>query len=129
MKQSDLMNVIDLLSFIALVLMISTGTLLEFTLPTRSGPSSVWSMTRHEWGDLHFYISLAFLILMSAHLVMHVRYLKSVLLGKASREQNYRIAIGLVGLLTLLALAIAPVISPVDESTTPRHGYHGNRPW
>jgi hypothetical protein len=129
MKQSSLINVIDLLSFIALVAMISTGALLEFTLPIRSGPSSVWGLTRHEWGDWHAYVSLAFLLLMSAHLFVHFKYIKCVVIGKATREQNYRIAIGLVGIVTLLALAVAPVVSPVDESSDARRGYHGNRPW
>ncbi len=130
MKQSSLISIIDLLSFVALVAMISTGALLEFTLPIRSGPSSVWGLTRHEWGDWHYYLSLAFLILMSVHLIVHIKYIKSVIVGKASREQNYRIAIGLVGILTLLALAVAPVVSPVEESSKAGQGYHhGNRPW
>lgn len=131
MKQSSLINIIDLLSFVALVMMISTGALLEFTLPIRSGPSSVWGLTRHEWGEWHYYLSLAFLVLMSAHLILHIKFIKCVIVGKATAEQNYRIAIGLVGIVTLIALAIAPVVSPVDESAKARQGqgYHGNRPW
>ena len=121
MKQSDFTKIIDLLSFITLVLMISTGALLEFTLPVRSGTSSVWGMTRHEWGDLHSYISLSFLVLIATHLFVHFKFIKSALTGKATREQNYRIAIGVVSLVTLIALAIAPVVSPVSES-------HKNKP-
>lgn len=128
MKQASIINIVDILSFVALVMMISTGTLLEFTLPTRSGGASVWGLTRHQWGDLHFYISVMFLTLMSAHLITHIRYIKYVFMGSSSREQNYRLAIGMVGLSALLALAVAPVVSTVDN-TSSHQGYHGGRGW
>lgn len=60
--QAIITKIIDLLSFVTLVAMMSTGALLEFTLPTHSGSLSVWGMTRHEWGDLHSNISLVFLL-------------------------------------------------------------------
>ena len=69
MKQSGLIKLIDLLSFIVLTLMISSGVLLEFTLPARSRGASVLDLTRHQWGSVHFYLSLLFLILMALHLV------------------------------------------------------------
>lgn len=122
-----LINLIDLLSFAVLIFMMSSGAVLEFTLPARSGPASVWGLSRHEWGDLHGYLSLAFLLLMAVHLMLHVRYIKSALMGKASREQNYRLAIGLIGLLSLLALALAPPLSPVDETARGGRGFHGRQ--
>ena len=117
MKQSSLVKIIDFFSFITLVLMISTGLLLEFTLPARSGPLNVWGLTRHEWGNLHFNISVLFLLLMSAHLFLHIQFIKSVIAGKASREQNYRIAMAVVCIVTLFALAFAPIVSPVNIPT------------
>jgi hypothetical protein len=117
MKQSNLIKLVDLLSFIALTMMISTGLLIEYTLPTRSRGASVFSLTRHQWGDIHFYISIAFLVLMSLHLFTHIKFIKATALGKADREHRYRIAIGIVGLVALLALAATPVLSPVDEGT------------
>ncbi|PIX55951.1 MAG: hypothetical protein COZ50_00070 [Zetaproteobacteria bacterium CG_4_10_14_3_um_filter_54_28] len=89
MNHSMLIKVVDLLSFVALTLMISTGTLLKFTLPPRSGGDEVWFLTRHDWGDIHFYLSVAFLVLMSAHLIAHVKFIKSVVTGKASTEKKY----------------------------------------
>mgnify|MGYP005989723713 CR=1 FL=1 len=124
MKQSGVIRLIDLFSFIVLVLMIATGILLEYTLPARSGSLSVWGMTRHEWGGLHYYISLLFLMLMVAHLFLHVKFIKSAILGKATREQNYRIAVGVVALLTILALAFLPVISSVEGNKRDVRPYH-----
>lgn len=123
MNKGQLIKLVDLLCFLGLLALISTGLLLEFTLPARSGAASVWGLTRHEWGDLHFYISLGFLVLMSLHLFLHIGFIKKAILGRASREHKYRLAIGLVGLVALLILLLAPVFSPV-ENTGERRGRH-----
>lgn len=113
MKQSSVLKVIDLLSFIVLTLMISTGVFLEYTLPERSRSATVWSLTRHEWGDIHLNISILFLVLMSCHLIVHIKYIKLAIGGKVQREQRYRIGLGVVGIAALIMLALAPNISPI----------------
>ena len=87
-NQPALIKLIDLLSFIILITMISTGTLLKFTLPPRSGGDSIWGLTRHEWGNIHFYLAITFLVLMTIHLVIHLRFIKSAVLGHATRTQD-----------------------------------------
>ncbi|WP_305907451.1 DUF4405 domain-containing protein [Methylomarinum sp. Ch1-1] len=128
MKQSILIKVVDLCSFIALTLIVSTGTLLEFTLPARSGRSSVWGLTRHQWGDVHWYVSIFFLLMMSLHLLTHLKYIKQVVLGHASSERKYRVGIGLVGMIALIVILLAPVLSPVEEGQRGGRGY-GARHW
>ena len=127
MQLNTLVKIVDLLSFILLVIMISTGAILEFTLPARSGPLSVWGMTRHEWGDIHSTISMIFLVLMSLHLVLHFKFIKGAIAGNATREQLYRLAIGFIAFIALVALAMAPVISPVSLSPDAQYGRHLNR--
>jgi len=127
MNQFTFIKILDLLSFVALTLMLSTGVFLKFTLPSRSGGNEVWGLTRHDWGNIHFYISVVFLLLMSAHLVAHAKFIKSVIIGEARTENYYRIAIGILGVIALIALAFAPVASPVDEVQRERqHYYHNN---
>ncbi len=116
MKQSKLIKYIDFLSFLALVVMLVTGILIEFSLPPRSGSSQIWSLSRHEWGYIHFLGSMIFLALMTAHLLTHIKYIKSVFLGKAQREYKYRIAIGIVGLVALIALAATLLSAPVETN-------------
>jgi hypothetical protein len=37
----------------------------------------LWSMTRHEWGDIHFYLSALFVILMVVHIILHWTWIKN----------------------------------------------------
>ncbi len=124
MKKSQLIQIIDLLSFLALTAMITTGLLLEFSLPPRSGGSSVLTLTRHEWGNLHFYISVTFILLMIAHLLTHINYIKAAVVGKATKEQKYRIAVGVLGLVSLLLLSIVLLTTPVEEDSSVRGWQH-----
>ena len=96
MNQFTFIKILDLLSFVALTLMLSTGVILKFTLPPRSGGNEVWGLTRHDWGNIHFYLSVVFLLFMSAHLVAHAKFIKSVIMGKSQIENYYRIAIGII---------------------------------
>ncbi len=125
MKQSLLIKIIDVCSFVSLVLIISTGTLLEFTLPARSGPATVVDMTRHEWGSLHFYMSVVFLGMMSLHLFTHAKYIKQLFSGTASTTYKYRIGVGLVGLIALIATLLAPFLAPVNDREGGGFGSNG----
>ena len=127
MKHSQLVKIIDLLSFLALFAMVATGVLIEFSLPVRSGPAQIWGLTRHEWGGVHFYTSLAFVGLMSAHLLTHIKYIKSAIMGKASREHKYRIAAGVVGLAAVVLLLVALFTAPVENESGNRGWHHTNK--
>jgi len=51
--------IIDIIAAFLLLGMIATGYLLRFPLPPRSNKFlSLWGYTRHQWGDVHFWISL-----------------------------------------------------------------------
>ena len=115
MNQFTITKVLDFFSFVALMLMLSTGVFLKVTLPPRSGRDEVWGLSRHEWGDIHFSLSVIFLLFMSAHLVAHAKFIKSVIIGKAPTEKYYRIVAGIIGVIALIALAFSPVISPVID--------------
>lgn len=123
MKQSRLIKIVDICSFIALLLIVSTGTLLEFTLPARSGRATVLGLTRHQWGDIHLDVSLFFLAMMSLHLLTHLKYIKQLLLGRATTVSKYRMGIGLIGLIALLLILSIPLLSPVTEGVRAGHGY------
>lgn len=114
MKQSDLTRWIDLVSFVVFALMVSSGLVMEYSLPARSHGSTLLGLTRHQWGDVHYYISLCFVILMSSHLFLHGKYITHAIAGRATRERRYRLAIGLVCFIALILMAIIPLVAPVQ---------------
>jgi hypothetical protein len=69
--------VTDLLSFFAMCGALATGLLIKYILPPRSGGMGrggglmLWGWNRHDWGDLHFYFTLALLGLLLVHVTLH----------------------------------------------------------
>ena len=91
MKRSSLNFIVDLAALLNLLGLAFTGFIMKYILPPGSGGlgrrlhdgaggehiKDFWSMTRHEWGDIHFYLALLFVILMAVHIVLHWNWLKS----------------------------------------------------
>jgi len=99
MRRTTLNFIIDTLSFLLLVGLACTGFIIKYILPPGTGGrgsllhegrggehiKQLWSMTRHEWGDIHFVLAVLFIIFMAVHIVLHwtwiKSYVKSVLTG------------------------------------------------
>ncbi len=72
MKRSTVNFLLDAMLAAALLGMIGTGILLRYTLPAGSGRmTAVWGLTRHEWGDVHFWLALAAVGMVVVHLSLH----------------------------------------------------------
>lgn len=119
---------IDVVGFACAVFMIVTGFILEYTLPPGSGrlgtegfgpaPGGpqrpillLWGLSRHEWGTIHYWIAIALMAAMSLHLVLHWRWIVAMVTGKPREGSAIRLALGILGLASLLALALAPFLS------------------
>lgn len=118
MRKPTLNFCIDSVSLLAFIFQASTGALIYWILPAGSGNLSVWSMTRHEWGEIHFWIAVGFLALMAVHFILHWSWIVSMIRGKSKERNvsNTRILIGVVCALLILSIALAPLFSPVSES-------------
>jgi hypothetical protein len=91
MKRVTLNFIVDSVSFLTLLGLTVTGFIIKSVLPPGSGGhgrelhggrgigeiKSLWSMTRHEWGDIHFYLAALFIVLMIVHLVLHWTWIKN----------------------------------------------------
>ena len=96
---------VDVISFLNLVGLAITGSIMKWILPPGSaghgygfrggrGPGEIkylWSMTRHEWGDIHFILALLFVFLMVVHIILHWNWIKCYfksLLGSSGKTAS-----------------------------------------
>lgn len=123
MKRSRINFIIDAIAFIGVVLLISTGVLMRFILlpgveRMERGPLLLWGMSRHQWGDVHFFIAMGLMVILALHLALHWRWVASVAEGES--RQTPRLWLGALSVLTLLAVAVAPYFSPMEKGY-PKH--------
>lgn len=127
MKRATLNRLTDALAFAGFVLVVATGFVLRSLLPPGSGGLQgvgtgygaaerpvmlLWGLTRHDWGAMHFGIALGLMIVLAIHLVLHWRWIMSSIRGRAREGSGVRVGLGIVGVLTLVAIAIMPWLSP-----------------
>ena len=70
MKKNDWKYLIDSLLFVDICSIGVIGLLLAFVIPTGQGPDAskyFMGLHRHEWGDIHLYLSLFMLALLILH--------------------------------------------------------------
>ena len=92
MRRTTVNYIVDALAFLDLVMLAATGVILRWILPPGSGgghgrgfrggrgPEDVKQLLdlgRHDWGDIHFILSLLFVFLMLVHLVLHWTWIKT----------------------------------------------------
>ena len=133
MKRSKLNFIFDAIAFVGFVFLASTGVLIRYTLPPGSNRfKTIWGLDRHEWGDIHFWVSIVFLGFLAMHLLLHWRWIVNIITGRPREESGLRVGLGIVGVVCLLALGIAPLLSPIETTIESRSGrnltevQHGN---
>jgi len=124
MSRSVFISLIDVVAFVGFVFLTTTGVLLHFMLPPGSGRwSEVWGMSRHQWGDVHFWVSVVFFGVLAVHLLLHWRFVVTLFKGRMKEGARLRVALGLVGVITILVLALAPLLGGVDARTDVSGGH------
>jgi hypothetical protein len=75
---------VDVVSGLLLLGLMLTGAVLHWVLPhggeggrhgQRARDAIFLQLSRHEWGDVHVWISLAFVAAMAAHLLLHTGWI------------------------------------------------------
>jgi hypothetical protein len=108
---------VDSCGFVGFVLLTATGVLMRYVLPPGSGRfTTLWTLDRHEWGSLHFWLAIVLLAVLAFHLFLHWRWIATVARGRPREGSGARVALGAVGVVALLALALAPFMSPVERA-------------
>lgn len=115
MRRKTVNFIVDAVAFGCFVLLTTSGIVVRYVLPPGSGRfTSVWGLDRHEWGAIHFWIAAIFLGALAVHLFLHWRWVVSVTRDVPREESGVRVALGLVGVFAIMALAVAPLLSPVE---------------
>lgn len=74
MRRDTLNFLVDALALVAFLGLLATGLILWTLLPpgSRGGHGlSLWGLTRHDFGDIHFWIAVALVVLLILHVALH----------------------------------------------------------
>lgn len=111
-NRMTIIKAIDIVAFILFVFLTSTGMLMHYVIPPKSGKKiTIWDMTRHDWGQIHFYIAVAFFAVLVIHLYLHRQFIVNLFRGTPGDGSVMRLSLGIVGLAVLLILAISLFLS------------------
>ena len=77
LRRSILNFLVDILTLLAIFVMIATGLAIRFVLPPGTGGRHgeggllLWGLGRHDWGDVHFWTSVSLGVLLVIHVALH----------------------------------------------------------
>ncbi len=123
-KKPALNFIIDSIAFGIFVFLAASGILMQYILPPGTGRIyTIWSLNRHDWGTIHFWIAIFFLATLSLHIIFHWDWIVCRLKGRNCDDKTTRIRvlIGIFALIALVALALAPIFSSVQKASPGLH--------
>lgn len=133
MSRTSLNAAIDTIAYAGFVFLGTTGLMLRYELPPGSGRlhgmgsgagaadrdiTTVWGLTRHEWGSIHYWVALGLMAVLAVHLVLHWKWIVCVLKGKPHTDvSGGRFALGIAGLVLVTLLATTPLVAPSQTTS------------
>ncbi|MGZ5575523.1 MAG: DUF4405 domain-containing protein [Methylobacter sp.] len=108
MSRTIINIIVDMAAALLFLGMIATGYILRFTLPPGSNRAfSLWGLTRHQYGDMHFWTSFGLLTVLAVHLMLHWKWIVTAIVKHYHGVQTSPPSLIYSGVLTL---AIATLI-------------------
>lgn len=119
--------IIDAVGYLSFWVLVSTGIIMKYVLlPGRArranDPTSIMSLGRHEWGDIHFWASIIFVGAIVIHLLLHWNWIAGVF-QKILRSNSKKVLIPALGLPVLLAFS--PLLGTHGFGEDDEHGAPG----
>jgi uncharacterized protein DUF4405 len=119
MNRPTLNLIVDGLALVGFIFLVATGLIMHFVLPPGSGGGpgghrvaiTIWGLSRHQWGEIHFWIAVGLLIVLSLHLSLHWRWVVSTVCGLKKESSGLRAILGILALLALLLILVAPFLA------------------
>jgi multisubunit Na+/H+ antiporter MnhB subunit len=113
MKKNDWKYAIDTLMFVSLIGIVVVGLLLAFVIPRGSAPDGAkvfLDIHRHDWGNIHLYLSLAFTAFVAIHILLNWDWVKCM--AKKKFKKGWAGALALTVVLSFLILAVLWSLQP-----------------
>ena len=127
MKKSDWQYLIDTLLFICMLGIAFIGILMGFFLATgpsvRESEKYFLGLHRHQWGDIHLYLSLAFILLIILHLVLAWSWIKGK--SQALFKKRWRTFITLTVLGAFIVVFLFWIFTPKYPQSYEDYGWGG----
>lgn len=106
MQKTLINTLVDLAVAFILLGMLMTGYVIKFPLPPGTNKKwMLWGLTRHQWGEIHFWISAVLLVLIVVHICLHWTWIVTVIrqrLRLPKTTQKRTLPDGWVVVLTLI---------------------------
>lgn len=110
--------------------MMATGYVLEFVLPPGTNKSSsLWELTRHQWGSIHAWLGLLMIVVILCHLTLHWQWIVSVIAKLLSKARPGQLKTGLIAVGMLSAgmvvfgyvaqNSVKPISEPLSDTCPP----------
>lgn len=124
MKESDWKYLVDALLYACLVAMAAIGALMAFVIPegpvSAEGTKYFLGLHRHQWGDIHARLSLAFVVFLAVHLVLSWKWIK--IRSRCIFKRASAPALAAIALLPFFLLALLWAVSPKDSEKYRSYG-------
>lgn len=90
MRRATVNFIVDFVGFLIFLCLIFTGYVIRYILPPGTGGrgrelsgglgrasiKDLWSLTRHQWGDIHYILAIIFVVLIILHILLHIGWIK-----------------------------------------------------
>lgn len=110
MHRGKVNYIVDLLTLAVILAMTATGLILRFALPPGSRGRVLWDWTRHDWGDLHFWLAAGLFAIIVLHIALHWAWVcgltQRLLSSNPSSRPTSAVKRNLVGLAFLGGIAV-----------------------
>ena len=126
--------VIDILLFLTMMLISGIGFLNKYTLPPGKERWEIFErnvdlfwlgLDRHEWGTIHLYLGIFFLILLIFHIIFHWTMIKSMFRLLIKNSILRKVFIAIICLTSIIFLLFSFFIEPQIIEHKGQGGAHG----
>ena len=131
--KSKLNLLIDVLAYLGMMSMLSTGLMLMYIMPPGTGGChgeggariTLLGLSRHEWGKVHWYVAVGLIVVAAVHVLLHWKWVTNTL-ANLTRPSVSRKAAGAGPLLVLGIVGAAAIAAPwiIGTETHPTGGDH-----